>query len=305
MPVHVLTSASVLGGGASERRSAYEEMNALLRSRAGEIEEKLSAETETMLRHRWEVGEIVADVKQNQKVYGTERASMKLLAQYLGINKTILEHCERFHNEYNQKDLEDLLTARMTDGRPLTWTHVVELLRIDSPTSRKKLQEMTLNRSWSTDQLTTEVDLFLRQGKRSVRSAAGRPPDVPASTLGHLTNIFEATSTWLRRDLHAWSDDERGLQRRFHEMPRDQIDQTLLNQVKETHDALQDLVMHAAAQLRLVDNVRNEVERTLTARHSPLDVGPIPKRGAAPPSKEPENTPDPQYVDAADDSDES
>jgi hypothetical protein len=146
-----------------------DQMRPELKEQCDRIRELLANNERDTVLARYQVGAIVAKVKSEDATYGT--AAVDQLAKALGLDSTTLYDFAKVADEWEESGIEDLMGRTGARGLPLTWSHLVELVRVTDRTSRQQLIQEVLK-----EQMTVRV---LRE--RISTLSNGRAPDETVS----------------------------------------------------------------------------------------------------------------------------
>lgn len=139
---------------------------------------------------------LAADTKRPDK-YG--RQIVVRIAERNGASPDKIFKARRFAERYNKKALQQLLKLRTPEGLPLGVAHVRLLATVKDNKRRKELQEETVEKGWSADELHRQIQLD--QGGKH-----GRGPTRPKSQAVCLLQLIDASEDWLAH-YEVWFDD--------------------------------------------------------------------------------------------------
>jgi hypothetical protein len=107
--------------------------------------------------------------------------------------KNRLMEARRFAALYDDRQLDEVCLLGQTTGRPLTWSHVVQLIRVADRRQRKTLAKQCAESSWSVRRLEMEVRRLV-----SRRTYGGRSHEPPQSIDEALVVTERMAASWIR-----------------------------------------------------------------------------------------------------------
>jgi hypothetical protein len=152
--------------------------------------EKLKAAAKISLTVFYDLGLLVDQVLENDDLNDHQRKSeVKKLAAYWGqpnINLTTLYDMRNVATAFDRQFVQDQATEPMANGTYLTWTHFVQLQKVESKKQLAYLKKIRQN-SWSANELALEL-----QGKKDavIHREGGRKPTIPSSVDAKLYKLF-------------------------------------------------------------------------------------------------------------------
>jgi DNA-binding response OmpR family regulator len=102
-------------------------------------------------RVRYQIGQIVAELKKHPADYGASAVAMA--ASAMGASLPSLYRHARVAQRWRSGEFELLLSRPMADGRTLSWSHLVALAVVSAGKLYDRLLEQTLSQSWTVRQL--------------------------------------------------------------------------------------------------------------------------------------------------------
>jgi hypothetical protein len=151
------------------------EMNGALRQAYEKIRNLLVRASRDEVRCRYEVGLLVAEVKQSEHKYGAR--AVPLLGAALGTGVQTLYRCATVAERWTERQVEALLEQTNQHGQPLSWSHFVALSSVSPLRRRAELADRTLREGLSVRQVAT-----LAEAKATSRKADGALEKLLAAT---------------------------------------------------------------------------------------------------------------------------
>ena len=126
---------------------------------------------------------IIAEVKNKHAVYG--EGAVAKLDEVLKIGKTWLYGSAKVAEVWSQTEFDGLVQrAQKADGL-LSWSHLVEIAALESPTARDHMLKEVLERGMSVDELQTNV----KDAKRARSSGKSKTKASTAAGSGKVTTV--------------------------------------------------------------------------------------------------------------------
>jgi hypothetical protein len=119
------------------------------------IRRLMAAATRNEARSRYQIGELVAEVKRAQSKYGAH--AVEQLAGALRTNVHTLYRSASVAECWAQPELEAVLRRTTPRGQPLTWSHLVLLSGVPSSRRRGELLDQVLREALSVRELAALV----------------------------------------------------------------------------------------------------------------------------------------------------
>jgi len=107
-------------------------------------------------RVRYQIGEIVAELKKHPAHYGA--SAVATAAAAIGEALPSLYRHARVAQRWRVGEFEILLSRPMADGRTLSWSHLVSLAGVSAGRLYDRLLDQTLSQSWTVRQLEAAHD---------------------------------------------------------------------------------------------------------------------------------------------------
>jgi ActR/RegA family two-component response regulator len=104
---------------------------------------------------RYAIGAIVAAIKAGPEVYG--KSGVTTVAQAIGEDVPSLYRHAAVAECWTEAGVRNLLGKKGRDGRPLSWSHLVQLEAVQSPVTRQRLVKQALDEALSVRDLTALV----------------------------------------------------------------------------------------------------------------------------------------------------
>ena len=154
-----------------------------LRGVCERIRSLLATATAADVDTRYRVGRMLLQVKRAPGSYGA--GAVETLARELGRDAATLYRYALVPELWSAREMKLLLARRTPAGEPLSWSHLVELARVESGTLRDQLTEVALRDGLSVRDLVRRID--------AASEEAGQPPRQPSlrENLVSLTMLAE------------------------------------------------------------------------------------------------------------------
>lgn len=170
------------------------------------------------------VGRKMKDIKEKFADKG-----INALSKSLGVSRDFLGGAIQVATEFTEADIQALLSKPLAEGRQLSWSHIVQLSRVEDPDRRKQITETLVNEGLSVDSLQEKTKHLV--GKRS---QGGRGFAMPKG-LDNAVHGLNAIAGKLNRYTVAW-------QGRFKELleatPIEKITPQTISDMQATADEL-------------------------------------------------------------------
>ena len=151
-----------------------------LRGVCERIRSLLASATAADVDSRYRVGRLLLQVKRAPGSYGV--AAVETLARELGRDAATLYRYALVPQRWSAREMK-LLGARLTpSGEPLSWSHLVELARVESEPLRGQLADLALRDGLSVRELARRID-EATEGERARREPSLRETLVSLTTL--------------------------------------------------------------------------------------------------------------------------
>lgn len=189
-----------------------------------------SSVTDT-IEKKWHLGEIVEQLKDKDLTRpksGTKPVNpTKVLAGAIGCSGSYLNKSAQLYRAYPGSDKLAWLTSRRTQkGKPLTYGHMEQLLRLRSDTdSNAKYDEVlkeALANDWSPEEIDQKIKTDKQKEGRSV-GKGGRPTPVPGTVFQQLARLLEQTDIIVKNDGELYSNPEHNFMARIKSMPQSAV----------------------------------------------------------------------------------
>lgn len=173
-----IAKSTVVHPSRAEQMKIFRAMPEELQKIATKLDEQHAAEVKSVLLVNWDKGkQIEAVIENSGNRYGEN--AVEQLAAYLGTSTTALYDLRTYCQVYNRDEVKLIGDRKMENGRRVSLGHLMAIMRIKSgPADRKKLLEMTFEKSLTTNELALEISSKFES--RNVRKG-GRKPSVPTS----------------------------------------------------------------------------------------------------------------------------
>lgn len=190
---------------ATARQEIINEMPDALLWKFEEIRAFVIDEAISVFRRRHKLGCMVLEVTNDEDKYG--KHAVDQMSKLLSMDNSLLYNAKLFAERYSMNDLEELTNLRNRIGDSLTWSHVVQLIRVPDRDARLQLQQQTADNSWTYQELLKQV----QDNKGGKTSKGGRPLAKPTGLDGFITQVDSMSSKWIKCSNDIWLSEDGGL----------------------------------------------------------------------------------------------
>jgi len=163
-----------------------------------------ASEAETQLRAYHALGRKVIERVQEGPL---DAASLQKLEEETGQGADNIRKARVFAAKYTDRQLDELCRLRTTEGMPLPWRHVRQLLMLTPGPGRDALQKKAAERGWSLEELIAAIPKNVR--REQTRREGGRAFRGPENQADALRQIARHGEEWLRRfGSRGWAGDD-------------------------------------------------------------------------------------------------
>lgn len=277
-----------------DQQRAYEELSPEGQAVFRKIRAKAFSLAKLDIMTRWEIGEIVREVTNNERKYG--KGIVEQLAKALGgeNSQNELYQYRLLANTYTKEHLERLINRPMFNGNQIAWSHLRLLISIDRDTPSSEV------RAEMTELLYTEHMTAATLADRIRKRLAGENGDVaplhpksPAAAMQQADKYCQAVVS----RVPVW---EESIFKRVMETPPDQISPKMLEQLeafaKNTQESSEVLLQTSKKAADALERLKRVASKSETAAPVAAQSGrahdPLPKiqpvrpalRNAGPPT---------------------
>jgi hypothetical protein len=185
------------------------------------IDGYMLAEVTSTLGYRHKMGLVLLAIRENKRNNGKrpygDRAFEQLVEIY-GQKKEVLYGAMRLAEMYSEEEIAQICEMRMSNGEPLTITHLRCLSPVNDPMVRKELLSRAVVFGWTAERLKKEVRKTLPKDEQDGR---GRSLKVPMDYDGLLSQIEENADALRRRIAEVWRSVDKGLASKITTLPHE------------------------------------------------------------------------------------
>jgi hypothetical protein len=243
------------------RRKILEEANDDFKGLYGQVRNLLTSEGIGIIKSRYEIGVLLEEGCDEENKYGSK--FIQRMETILGYEKDVIYQSLRFRKRYSEDEVETLLGLRNNAGDPLLWTHIVHLLQATDSVERAKLQQLTLENSWSPPQLLSYIQKK-QGGKRN--PGGGRPMARPKSLKGFVDQQIAVLDQLLSRKDKVWAGKEKDTDQSFFDLlnntPWEKIDASVLTELEQLEQRYEKASMELDNMATEILKARKKVERS-------------------------------------------
>jgi hypothetical protein len=156
------------------------------------------------------IREIYDDVTDNKGVvYGAK--AVKAIKKAFGWDDGIIYQALHVADTFTPEQIESIAQMRLPGGRPLSYSHVVALSRVEDERHREKLLKQTVREGWTAQKLTNAVDRAASPEPGKPPERRGRPLAKPGDFDAVLDQQASFAQDFLNRNDQVWSHPEHSL----------------------------------------------------------------------------------------------
>ena len=138
------------------------------------IKESLSEATKNDARARYDIALLIKQVWDKDCGYG--KRAMSQLAAAIGWNTATIYRYKDIAEHFSRDEFERLLERDGKYGRPLSWRHFFELLKVGQGEERQKLLDAVIDDGLSARQLGKLISTSQSKRPRAKPKKSGNPP---------------------------------------------------------------------------------------------------------------------------------
>jgi hypothetical protein len=156
------------------------------------------------------IREIYDDVTDNKgAVYGAK--AVKVIKKVFGWDDGIIYQALHVADTFTPEQIENIALMRLPGGRPLSYSHVVALSKVEDEHHREKLLKQTIRDGWTAQKLTNAVDRAASPEPSKPPERRGRPVAKPRDFDAVLDQQGSFAQDFLSRNDKVWSHPEHSL----------------------------------------------------------------------------------------------
>lgn len=200
---------------------ARDRVETILRESPPALREKLAWITSTLaddwrrsIVSRYQIAvairEIYEDATDNKgTVYGAK--AVEAIKKVLGCDDTVIYQALHVADAFTPDQIEGITKMRLPGGKPLTYSHVAMLSRVEDDRDRAKLLKQTVKEGWTTRKLSNAVDLAKGPQADMPQERRGRPLARPKDFDAVLDQQARFAEDFLNRNEQVWSHPDHSL----------------------------------------------------------------------------------------------
>ncbi len=240
-----------------KRQSLVEQMTDALLWKFEEIRAFVIDEAISIFKRRHRLGRMVLEVTKDPDKYGKQ--AVEQMSSLLNMDNSLLYNAKLFAERYSENDLDELTKLRNNHGDSLTWSHVVQLIRVPDRDARLKLQQETVDNNWTYQELLK----FVQDAKGGKTSKGGRPLAKPSDLSGVVTQIESMSSKWLRCNNEIWVDDNKGVAALADELSEDKFNTKIIVELRDLENKVKMMATAADVLADELASARVKLEASL------------------------------------------
>jgi hypothetical protein len=272
-----------------QREIAQDRVEALLRQSPPALREKIDwiratidDEWRRSIVNRYQVAVVIKEVyddvtEDKGSVYGAK--AVEAIKKALGWDDGLIYQALHVADAFTPEQIEAMTQMRLPGGRPLTYSHVVELARVADEGRREKLLKQAVKEGWTTRKLTNAVDLTTSPEPTNPRERRGRPLAKPKGFDGVLDQQAHFVQDFLNRDEQVWSHPEHCLYAKARSLDAADFTRERADRLKQHADRMNLLARKAKERADEATHIHAFFEKVLkqqAARHKKLGLTAIP-----------------------------
>jgi hypothetical protein len=282
-----------------QREIAQDRVEALLRQSPPALRNKIDwiratidDEWRRSIVNRYQVAVVIKDIyddvtENKGSVYGAK--AVEAIKKALGWDDGIIYQALHVADAFTPEQIEAMTQMRLPGGRPLTYSHVVELARVEDEGRREKLLRQAVTEGWTTRKLTNAVDLTTGPERNNPRERRGRPLARPKDFDGVLDQQAHFAEDFLNRNDQVWSHPDHSLSAKTQDLDAADFTRERAERLKRHADQMNRLAQKARERADEATRIHAWFEKVLeqqAARHKKLgltatpggpDAGPRPQ----------------------------
>lgn len=230
-----------------QRADLLAEANQALLSKVDWVVNWYRRDTRHSLVSRWQLGEQIAEVMDDQsnngcRLYGAK--AFQTIAAFSGEAEGSLRMCARLAEAYTLRDIERIADMTMADGvTPLSFSHVRVVLSIEDRKERDKALARACENCWTSDDLARHV-----RGQSDERKASdgrGRPIAVPKTVGAVIAQQLSFAEDFEKRNVRVWRDRAHSVTGQLANLPEDMYTEELANNLARLAHSMRQVVKEA------------------------------------------------------------
>jgi hypothetical protein len=248
------------------RRQLLELMNPNLRKWFDSVEDKVTDRVQANLMFYWNLGKEAEAIHKDEAKYGANAIS--LCAACFAEDKSVLYKSMTFHEDFNEEELEHLLSLRMKEtNRPVLWSHIVVLLGPKHKAKRVHFLNKLVANNWTHAELKNYVETV--EGKTSEdRRGGGRKVKVPGTVDKMLHHMDRNLRPIEKKFQEVWNNDAHGLLKLVQSTPPDDFTPGMLANVNQMLGVMTTLREGVSSQMRQLQQAKTRIEKVLSKKAS-------------------------------------
>lgn len=165
----------------SSVHEAEQFMNPELKAEFKKMQEETDAHRKGSLLYCHKIGARFSKLEAGVTKYGEDAVGKVAVA--LDLSKSTVHRMVAFSTQYTLKEIQEYADRKMANGKPITWTHFVELMPITDADKRKKVIEQIFSKSLTIEKLNKLLD------GASGAGGAGAAPSTPAGGISQIKSF--------------------------------------------------------------------------------------------------------------------
>jgi hypothetical protein len=225
------------------------------------------------------IREIYDDVADNGgAVYGAK--AVEAIKKAFGWDEGIIYQALHVADTFTLEKIQTIAQMRLPGGRPLSYSHVVALSRVEDERHREKLLKQVLREGWTARKLTNSVDRAASPEPGKPPERRGRPLAKPRDFDAVIDQQASFAQDFLNRDDQVWSHPEHSLTARVNDLELADFTKERADRLKrhaEVMSLLAEKAKERADEVTRVHKVFGQVLKERAAKHkkpaSPATAG--------------------------------
>jgi hypothetical protein len=214
----------------------FQESPPLLREKVEWIRSSFEEEWRRSITFRYQaavlIKEIYDDVNQNNgATYGAK--AVQAIKLSFGWDDGVIYQALHVAEAFTPEQIQEVAQMRSPEGKPVSFSHVVALSRVEDDGKRQKLLCQAVREAWTSKKLANAVEMSSVPPSGKQQDRRGRPFAVPKSFDSLLDQQRDFARDFLERNSAVWTHAEHSLSTRAGEMLQEDMTEERLARLKQ------------------------------------------------------------------------
>lgn len=194
--------------------SILDKSSPILREKVDKIRHCFEDAWRCSILNRYQVAVIIRDIyddvnDNNGSVYGAK--AVEAIKKLFGWDDGIIYQALNVANAFTPEELDNITEMRLPGGKPLSYSHLVVLARVEDDDRKENLLKQTVKEGWSTRRLADAAEIANGPEPDKPQERRGRPLAKPKDFDAVVDQQAHFAEDFLNRNDHVWSHPEHGL----------------------------------------------------------------------------------------------